>query len=470
MNTNVFQLPLDHMEVDLPLLGDDLPEGEAFSGGGQQESSDMSELVQSTSTTSAPMRQRRAARVLPFDTRMELRNKDLADWNANYLENMSTAIAAKNRSRVAKQAKRDAEEFVWGNGLGRIAHQYLGIPGPNPFDMYIGDSLFECITGTSRKKMPKRRHDRDSGIDDETQEESRRVRQKMTDPGEEVGRGQDDEALSMPGDHEIELPREAISALDDQQMFSAMPWNLSASIRGSSAIPRSVHVGTGHGKPGSRLVSASPLLGRGQSLGLEALQIMESDGILGDFGDEVALPGPSSPATLVGIPPEPLARVKEALSTEGENFLLFVGEAIDEKRRRTQAGIITTSDEVNEISFEELLPISDTSSMIACQGFMMVLCLGTQGLLDVQQDGYLTEIHLKLTERAKASNIIQISEGKEGKEGKDGATDEMEVNAGINRVPSDQILVEQGGGHFEEQLAAGHAGQQEDDQDSLYDG
>ena len=102
------------------------------------------------------------------------------------------------------------------------------------------------------------------------------------------------------GDEDVELPRDAPSALDDQQVFSAMPWNISASIRGSSAVPRSGRFGMSGSvgglstqRRGSRMVSASPLKGRGQPGGLDALKSFDSEADYG-FDDFGLPPQPSS--------------------------------------------------------------------------------------------------------------------------------------------------------------------------------
>ena len=469
MATDIYQLPNDPMDLDLHILGDDLPEGEAFPTGGQQ-SSDQIEVVHSTSTASAPMRRKqRAARVLPTDSAMELRNKDLADWNANYLENMDAAIKVKKQGRVALQAKKDAEHIIWGGGMGGIAQQFAGLPGPNPFEMFIGDNFFEFVTGQSRKKGAGMKHDRDSGIDDATQDESRRVRQKTGEPEEEIGRGLEDEGFFMPGGDEVEMPREAVTALDDQQIFSAMPWNASASKHGSSAIPGSRRIGLMDqgrisSRPGSRLVSASPLHGRGQALGLDALKGLESEGDFGMGEDDFAMPGPepTSPPTVVGSPQVASTRVREALSAEGANFLDFVTEAIVEKRSRAQADI-AGDDAADGITFADLLPPKENTKMIACQGLMMVLALGTKGMLDVQQPEDFGDIDLKLTEQAKASQVVEISDGDDEEDDEsDGGVEITEVRA----VEEEEAGEEQG--HFEEQFAAGHAAAQEDEHDSLY--
>lgn len=453
------------MDVDLPMFGDDLPDGEAFPTGGQDPGSNQAEVFHSASTTSAPMRRRRAPRVLPIDSRMELRNKDLADWNANYLKNMDAVIKTKKQGRVAQQAKKDADYFVWGRGIGGIAQHYVGATGPNPFEMFIGDNLFELATGVSRKKVAGKKHDRDSGIDDVTQEAARRVRQKTGEPTSEMGRGEDDEGFFMPGGDDVEMPREAATALDDQQIFSSMPWN-TGSKRGSSVIPRSGLPGgmdqaRPGSRPGSRMVSASPLHGRGQPLGLDILRSLESDADYGVGGDDFGMPGPSSPPTVIGTAQKPSARVNEALEAEGANFIDFVNDAVVEKRTRAQTDV--DAPELDTVTFEELLPPIANTKMIACQGLMMVLSLGTKGMLDVQQPEDFGAIKLKLTQQAKASQVVEISDGEESE-------DEESSDGGVEIV--EERVVEQGGeaeGHFEEQFAAGHAAYEEDDHDELYD-
>lgn len=471
------------MDIDFPILGDDLPEGEAFPISGQQ-SSDRIEIVHSTSTTSAPMRKkRRAARALPTDTSMELRNKDLVDWNANYLSNMDAAMKTKQQNRVALQAKKDAEHFLWGGGMGGIAQHFAGLTGPNSFNMFIGDNFFEFVTGASRKTgRAGTKHDRDSGIDDATQDESRNVRQKTGEPSDEVGRGLEDEGFFNPGGDEVELPREGVTALDDHQIASAMPWNISASKHGSSALPGSKRFGASS-RPGSRMVSASPLHGRGQPLGLEALKSLESDGDFGMGGDDFAMSGPSSPPTVVGAVPQISSRVREALSAEGANFLDFVSEAIIEKRNAAQAQMdpmieveeAEATFRMDEITFEQLLPPTNNSKMIACQGLMMVLTLGTKGMLDVQQPKDLGDINIKLTEQAKASQVVEISDDDEVSS--DGGLEIIQVKEVENEegteeqeIKQEQLqMEEEGGGNFEEPFAVGHAAPEQDDRDELYD-
>jgi meiotic recombination protein REC8 len=228
------------MDIDLPMFGEDLPGGEAFATGGGSLQDHSSEVVESSDTAVAPnRRKKRTARVLPTDTTMELRNKDLSDWNVNYLANMKEASKQKNQHRLAQLAKKNAEFWMWGSGIGGIAARMQGLSVPTPFDRFIGDNLFELFTGVSRKGGARSKRDRDSGIDEATQEESRRVRQRTDELEDEIGRGQEDEGLFIHGGDDVELPREEQPALEDQQRFSEMPWNITASVRGSSAVPRS---------------------------------------------------------------------------------------------------------------------------------------------------------------------------------------------------------------------------------------
>lgn len=479
MDAHTYQIPDNPMDLDLPIFRDDPPD-DSVTPTSNKQYSDQPEVVESTSSASAPMRRKkRTTRALSTDVATEIHNKQLAAWNIDYLQNMKKAARNKVQARITQQAKKNAEYYMWGSGLGGIGHQFLGTEGTNPFDQFIGDNLFELFTGMSRKQMIGLKHDRDSGIDEATQQESRRVRQKTGEPEEQMGRGSEDEGFFMPGGDEIELPREAVSALDDQQIFSAMPWNISASVRGSSAVPRSGRVGMIGSGRGSRLVSASPLLGRGQPLSLDALRSLDSDAFGGeDFGFPEHSSDDPEPTSALQIS----SRVQEALSAEGDNFLTFVADAITNKRNhaRDLTDALPAAD-ADEISFEELLPPTVNTKMIACQGFLMVLALGTKGMLNVQQPQEFGQISLKLTQKAVAMQIVEISDDESSNE--DDYYDESasgvsakqkdEVDERIVTKEEELLAGEQGleqeAGHFEEQFAAGHTTYGENDHDSLYD-
>lgn len=490
MTTDIYQFPGDQVDIGFPTYDDDPIEGGAFPSDGPQQSSQHSDVIESSDSLAAPMRRRRVPRTLPIDAAIELPNKELAGWQRNYRQNMKIAARQKIQKRAAAQAKKNAEHYVWGAGIGGIGERVLNGQAPSPFDMFIGDNLFEAITGFSRSKGTGVKHDRDSGIDDATQQESRRVRQKTCEP--EVGRSAEDEDIPMFGEDDIavELPREGVSALDDQQIFSAMPWNISASIRGSSVVPRSGRAdmtGSAHqSRPGSRFFSASPSRGRGQPFALEGLKHLTSDADYG--GDDFGLPGFSSDFPEPAIQ-EPSARLREALSTEGENFITFIHECIVEKRKRAQAGLEHESDvlqaeaaaDIEDIAFEELLPPAENTKMIACQGFMMVLGLGSKGMLNVQQPQHLGEINIKISRKVKEMQAVELGDAedfdRDGAQEDDNLSEYDEVahaqHVAGQPEAEDQDMqehdaMEEQEGHFQEQFTAGHASQ-EDDHDSLYE-
>lgn len=466
------------MDIDLPIYDDELLPGESSSSGIRQQSSEHWGVSESSSSTVAALMRRkpRAARALPTDRTIELRNADLVNWNTNYLQNMKEATRLKAKVIATSRAKKNAEHYVWGSGLGGIGKAFLGARGSHPFDIYIGDKFFELVTGLSRQRGKAEKHDRDSGIDDATQDESRRVRQKTTNFEGEIPRGIDDENFFPPDsdDVEVELPREVATALDDQQIFSAMPWNMSASIRGSSALPRSGLGSLDHGRRGNRLVSASPLLGRGQASWIEMLQCLESEGDYSLGEDDFALPGISSDYPEPVVPFQTSTSVRDALSAEGANFLAFVIDAIAEKRSRTQIAMKNLSDalqaeaaaDIDEITFGELLAPDDNTRLIACQGLMMVLGLGSKGMLHVHQSEHLGEIALRLTQQAHASQVIEMIDHRKGLS-QGGSHVDAEADGRLADQPTQAIRGVSG--HSREQTTTGHVAPHEDDYDELYD-
>lgn len=412
----------DHMDIDLPVYGNDPPEVPAMSSAVEQHLSEHPEqIIASVSSVAAPLRRKKkATKFLPKDRKLELSNTEILAWNANYLDNMKEAARGRIRNHVQQQAKKNAEHYVWGAGIGGLGRDYFAAQGP--LAGFVGDNLLELFTGASRNPEVISKRNRDSGIDEGIQGEAHNKRQKTVKPEQETARGEEDEGLFMlGGDEEVELPREAVSALDDQQIFSAMPWNVSASKPGSSAIPLSGRCtmmseqGLRGSRAGSRMVSASPLLRRSTGR-FEVLQSLESD-VLG--GDDFAIVAPSSDSA---EPEEGAAqaslRVREALSAEGENFFAFVAEAIAKKFYDAIDNPLEMPGEdrlgpveIEQVTFEELLPPSETSKMIVCQGFLMLLSVGTKGMLVIKQPNAFEDITLKLTEKAKAMQLIEVGDG-----------------------------------------------------------
>ncbi|OCL03975.1 hypothetical protein AOQ84DRAFT_346838 [Glonium stellatum] len=423
----------DYMDVEMPNLGNDfdiLPEGEAFPSAIRQASDEHTPSAktanhETSSTIGAPMRhKRRPARIIPLDQTMELRNSDLSRWNTDYLQNMAEATRVKMQHKAVAQAKKNAEFWIWGSGIGNVGRRFGHSEIKTPFDMFYGDALFEAFTGINRVAAARQKRDRDSGIDEATEGESRRIRRRLNE--DEVGRGDNmelDEGVFAPmGDEDVEMPRDAPSALDDQQLFSTMPWNISASIRGSSVVRgRSALPGL----PGSlsrrmsRMVSASPLHDRGRPGGLEALRSLEGEDEFGslsgeDFGYIGA--GTKDDLDLYADPPPIESRigqkVLDALDAEGINFLAFVHDGIEEKRKRLQEGLeadflqAEAAADVDEVLFEELLPPQMNLRVVAAQALLHTLSLATKGLLTVRQDEHFGEIGLRVVKTIEEADIV----------------------------------------------------------------
>ncbi|KAF3046067.1 hypothetical protein E8E12_010786 [Didymella heteroderae] len=479
----------NQMDIDLPVYGGETPEVEATpSAFEQQPSEHPGQVIESASSAAAPMRRKnKIVKTLPKDKILGLSNTDILAWSTDYLKNMKEAARGRVRKCVQQQAKKNAEHYVWGAGIGGLGRDHFAAQGP--LASFMGENLFELFTGTSRGPKVISKRDRDSGIDEDAQEQARHKRQRTAEPEEEVASAQDEEDLFMlGGDEEVELPRDAVSALDDQQIFSAMPWNISASKRGSSAIPLSGRITMmseqGHqgSRTGSRMVSASPLLRRSTGR-FEALQSLDSDAL---GGDDFAFAAPTSdPAGSEEDATQASLRVREALSAEGENFFAFVAEAITNKVVAAIADPLEMPDEeqygaieVEQVTFEELLPLSDTSKMVACQGFLMLLSLGTKGMINVQQPTAFEDITLKLTEKAKAMQIGEVDDGvgaepRGGEDLEDAPAEEgagEEVPESVTEAGDDEEASEPEDSRFQEQMAAEHAAAGgNDDHDSLYD-
>lgn len=219
----------------------------------------------------------------------------------------------------------------------------------------------------------------------------------------------------------MEVGRGAPPALEDQ----SFPWNLSVSATGSRpgsvtrpfGLPASIGrsgslAGAGSGVPSSldrrasRITSASPLLGRGpQRYSSLELAIPENeDELLGlqeisasNEAEDFQLYGPAA-----GVSTQVAAEsqwMRATLDIESGNFLDFVKTEIQGRRlafdeAEEESGEPTGSP--NAVLFEELLPPTQHTKIVAAQGLHHVLALATKGLIDVQQDVAYGPITLRL--------------------------------------------------------------------------
>lgn len=357
------------------------------------------EHVTSEETAVAPIRRRpRNPHVIPLDTTMELRNGDLARWNTNYLANMNEALRQKNAIKASALAKKNAEIWMLQSDRG-------------PLNTFTGAKLLEALTGTNLTTGEKRRREDDDGTDSD-----RRVRSRGEPSSDEIGRGfqHDDGFMPMMGDDTIEQGREAPTPLDDRHLSSLMPWNQSTGSRRPTALfsgagrLTSASFGGGAqlpiGRRGSCLTSASPLMGRGATVGddIDEFQLaaVGADTAMGE-ADEFELFGAAA-----GVDTQTAGQSqwqRTALDCESVHFLEFVQTGIEEMdQARDQAQMGDEEDETlkGSIDFETLLPPASHSRVVAAQALLHVLALGTKNLLSVEQD----EPFGSITMRAIASH------------------------------------------------------------------
>ena len=422
------------LNLDLPPLGDDgliLPDAEAFpemaprvpADAGFLRSSSAVPEEESSESAEAPQRRRKShqPRILPTDMTQELRNADLAQWNNNYIANMTNAAYSKSQHKAPALSKKNAAFWVYGAGIGGIGSGAGSSSQANPLDMFAGDRLLQALTGVEASTAGRKRSRTEEGDHGSDTSEQRRVRMRESD-GEQIGRGQEiildeDDAMDIMGDEGIELGRHAPASLEDQS--TQFPWNVTASAarsrqtsiaRGQHGLPGSAggfHSSVGGSLPGipgsldrraSRITSASPLVGRGLHR-LSSLEIPahEDDELLGAAvvssshggGEEFQLYGPAA-----GVSTQTAAEsqwIKATLDEESGNFLNYIEGGVIAKAPaeiKEQGG-----DELARpkpyVLFEELLPPEKHSSVVAAQGLLHVLALATRGLINVEQErGY----------------------------------------------------------------------------------
>ena len=388
------------MDVDLPPIGDgyDLPEAETLLLSGSlappaRRTSSAAALEETSSPETVSVRRRvRAAKIIPWDTKMELGNMDLIDWSTNYLNNM----ANKNRESYTKkapiQARKNAQEWTLGGGITAVAGGVNVSKVMTPLDMFAGATLYEMITGLQLSSTGEKRP-HESEAEDTTNSE-RRVRPRLDDE-DQIGRGANTELVGedfrMHSD--VEMPREATEGMED--ISSVMPWNVTASIwEPSVARPAQ------RSRPGSqgrfRVVSASPLTGRARPSALDPVVVEAEEGFTTDHsGDEDLALGAVSENKFEKYGPADIDKQTTArhswpqniLDQESSNFREFVEHAI-EKKRRVQS-TWSPKQGFDTIDFDELLPLESNSRIVAAHAFLHVLSLVSKGMIiAVQKEAY----------------------------------------------------------------------------------
>ena len=190
-------LPLDDGVL---AIGDDiLPDAEPFPRPTEQHhfSSDRPDEEQNEDEESAAVPQRRRrAKPLITDDRAELLNRDLAQWNSNYLENMAEARRVKQAHKVIAQAKKNAAWLVFGRGIGDVGIGLGRERVPGPLDEFSGDRLMALVSG---REAGRKRRRAATASDEESNDGRRRVRARDGDEEQEVGRGDEQDLMMDEG-------------------------------------------------------------------------------------------------------------------------------------------------------------------------------------------------------------------------------------------------------------------------------
>ncbi|OQN96453.1 hypothetical protein B0A48_17509 [Cryoendolithus antarcticus] len=353
-------------------------------------------------TAEAPARRRRVnVRILSLDNATELHGQDLNRWQQEYMQNMLESRQHKQATRLTAIAKQNAQHWVLGSAL----DQLKGSGERGPLSMFAGFPLLEAMTG--KKLTPggeKRPRDEDPGSED-----SRRVRSRGEPSSDELGRGIQHEYGYMPviDDYEIEQGRDQPTPLDDRNLSSVFPWNQSAGSQRPTGIFGGNVTSSIGGMPlglisrrGSRLTTASPLLGRGEVAGGEDVLLPDSNPDIGFTGlDDFELFGPAA-----DVDTQTAAQsqwVRTTLDSESANFLTFVQAGIDElDKKREELAPDEGGDEsmMGSVDFDHLLPPEENTSIVAAQALLHVLTLGTKNAITVKQDEAYKPISLRVVE------------------------------------------------------------------------
>lgn len=154
-----------------------------------------------STSISAPHRRARTAKPLDFDETPGLTNAELRQWNEGYLENMQGALASKNAHKLAHQAKKNAEHWVLGQGIGGVGSGLGQDHASGPLQMFSGTTLLAAVTG--RELSPAgTKHARSASVASVGEEEERRVRAREEE-GEQIGRGAVEQDLTLAGQDEV---------------------------------------------------------------------------------------------------------------------------------------------------------------------------------------------------------------------------------------------------------------------------
>jgi meiotic recombination protein REC8 len=222
---------------------------------------------------------------------------------------------------------------------------------------------------------------------------------------------------SLHGDHSSQMPwNVSVSRHNSVRQFGiGLPAGVSSNISGRGPGIEFGRASALIARRGSRLTSASPLLGKGGTVPrYSSLELPEqpkaASGEVG-WGDifdngraqvghhdlvddlEFQLYGPAA-----AVDTQTAAQsqwIAATLDTEANNFLAFLRAEIDAKIVATKRASGQLEEQHMEtVTFEELLPPEHHSKVVAAQGLLHVLSLATKGLIEVRQEQAFERIEI----------------------------------------------------------------------------
>ncbi|KAI1007849.1 hypothetical protein K3495_g384 [Podosphaera aphanis] len=368
----------------------------------------------------APQKHRRKTakkNLAAADRSTELGTMEISKMMSDYPQNMMSQNLFKSRMRAQAQSRKNAIHYVFGTGINFIGESIASSMPHNPLTEFHGAALMARITGKSlTAQLIGRKRQASREIRDF--EPNKRIRSHEPQPGPEPGPEPfnmifEDENPSIlaeqniqtnRSDKSVELGREVDSALKDSSAI--LPWNQSTSIFS--------HQKSSVRHPGSRFISASPLLGYGSAIsgnnkvidemvtyeeGLNYIDdpatgtgdLIGNTGVIAQINenDDFELFGP---AAAVDTQTASTSQwVHETLHKESENFLGFVQNAISIKAANGSDSIRAKS-----LTFLELFDPRKNSRIVAAQAFYHVLSLATKQHLWVDQISDRQDGNLKL--------------------------------------------------------------------------
>ena len=137
----------------------------------------------------APQKPTKPLKKLLVDRVTELTNRELSEWNSNYIENMVQATQHKERQKSLAVARAQARFWFIEQGIGGVATEMQRDGPPHPLAFFCGQNLLDSLTGTKPSATGKKRPR--SASSTETADEAVRHR-----------RMKDDNSNAIPGDEQ----------------------------------------------------------------------------------------------------------------------------------------------------------------------------------------------------------------------------------------------------------------------------